>query len=122
MKIVVLLFIFFNIAFSCSGDCIKCHPSLKKNGVMDDNHKILENCITCHKITDNELEKMGSLCGQDCWDCHNVKKVSDVKIKGEFVKEHLVLNDCINCHKKLDSTPFYLNKIKEKSIFLIDKK
>lgn len=123
MKIIVLLFISFILSFACSGDCLQCHPNLKKNGLMDENHKVLKNCINCHKVTNEDLGKMGALCGQDCWDCHNVEKVSSIKIKGELILEHTVLNDCIECHKKLEKSPFRSTlKLEEKSPFLLEKK
>jgi len=75
---------------------MKCHPKLLKKGKLDDNHKILRECKKCHQINSNDLEKMGSLCGQDCWDCHNIQKVSKVAIA-----EHIILNQCIKCHTKL---------------------
>lgn len=119
MKNIILFFSLFIIGFACSGDCIQCHPNLLKDGQLDKDHKILDNCINCHKVNEKDLAKMGSLCGQDCWDCHNVEKVSDVKLNGKQITEHLVLTDCIACHKKLDKFPVFLNTTKkEKSIFL----
>ncbi len=35
--------------------------------------------------------------GSDCWQCHDIKKVSNINIP-----EHKVLKDCIACHVKLD--------------------
>jgi len=96
-KFLILIFLIINIIYACDGDCVKCHPILIKSGHLDNNHKILKDCINCHKTTSNDLDKMGSLCGQDCWECHNMKKVMKIPIK-----EHFVLSKCIKCHKKLN--------------------
>ncbi len=96
MRIFIYFILITTTLFACSGDCMKCHPKLLKNGKLDKNHEILSKCINCHKINSNDLERMGSLCGQDCWDCHSVEKVTSIKNK-----EHLSLNGCIECHKKL---------------------
>lgn len=105
MKKVILaslvLMFFSGALFACSGDCISCHPALLKNNKLDNDHIILAKCIECHKITDNDLEKMGSLCGQDCWDCHSIQKTQQV-----VNPSHAALNSCIECHKKLNKNPF----------------
>lgn len=83
---------------ACEGDCVVCHPNLvKENGKMDKDHAVLVTCKTCH--TQEEMEKidMGSGCGQDCWDCHDIKKVTASK-----VKEHNGLQACIDCHVTID--------------------
>ncbi len=99
---IAILFI-SNISLSaCEGDCVMCHPKLiKKDGKMDKDHAILVTCKTCH--TQEEMEKidMGSGCGQDCWDCHDIKKVTASK-----VKEHNNLQKCIDCHVTLDKNMF----------------
>jgi len=99
---IAILFI-SNISLSaCEGDCVMCHPKLiKKDGKMDKDHAILVKCKVCH--TQEEMEKidMGSGCGQDCWDCHDIKKVTASK-----VKEHNNLQKCIDCHVTLDKNMF----------------
>ena len=112
-SIFLLFFTFLNL-FACDGDCIKCHPTLIKSGSLDKNHKILAKCIDCHKITSNDLMRMGSLCGQDCWECHSVKKVMSIKIK-----EHQVLDKCINCHEKLYKNDLLFDN--KENIFDLDK-
>ncbi len=104
MRIIVSLLLIINLAYTCDGDCMKCHPKLLKNGKLDKDHKILKNCINCHKITTNDLNKMGSLCGQDCWDCHSIQKTMLIKNK-----EHLALNGCIKCHIKLHKENIFKN-------------
>lgn len=96
-KIFLLLFFIAITLLACEGDCLKCHPTLAKNGVIDANHQILTTCKNCHKSTPKDFEKMGAACGQDCWECHSVQKVMAIKIK-----QHEVLNDCIACHKSLN--------------------
>ena len=99
---IVILFI-SNISVSaCEGDCVMCHPKLiKENGKMDKDHAILVSCKVCH--TQEKMEKidMGSGCGQDCWDCHDIKKVTASK-----VKQHNGLQKCIDCHVTLDKNMF----------------
>ncbi len=99
---IVILFI-SNISVSaCEGDCVMCHPKLiKENGKMDKDHAVLVSCKVCH--TQEKMEKidMGSGCGQDCWDCHDIKKVTASK-----VKQHNGLQKCIDCHVTLDKNMF----------------
>ncbi|UCN01301.1 hypothetical protein LCX93_05125 [Sulfurimonas sp. SWIR-19] len=117
-------FIFFFTAgmkiFACSGDCIACHPTLVDvKGEMDNNHQILQRCKTCHRdgskivLLDTnssnvhfKIVKIKTLkenshteCGNDCWQCHDIKKVSQINIP-----EHKNLQKCIECHVKLDKT------------------
>ena len=91
----------FNIAAqACEGDCVVCHPNLvKEDGKLDKDHEILLSCKTCH--TQEEMEKidMGSGCGQDCWDCHDIKKVT-----ASNVAEHQGLQKCIDCHVTIDKS------------------
>ncbi len=104
-KILLAIIILFisNISVSaCEGDCVMCHPKLiKENGKMDKDHAILVSCKVCH--TQEKMEKidMGSGCGQDCWDCHDIKKVTASK-----VKQHNGLQKCIDCHVTLDKNMF----------------
>ena len=99
---IVGLFVFNMMLNACEGDCVLCHPKLvQKDGKLDKDHEILVTCKTCH--TQEEMEKidMGSGCGQDCWDCHDIKKVTASK-----VKEHNGLQTCIDCHVTLDKNMF----------------
>ena len=96
------LFIFNMVAQACEGDCVMCHPKLvDEKGKMDKDHEVLVSCKTCHTQEDMEKIDMGSGCGQDCWDCHDIKKVTASK-----VKEHNGLQKCIDCHVTLDKNMF----------------
>jgi hypothetical protein len=100
--LVAMIFIVTINGQACEGDCVVCHPNLvKENGKLDKDHEILVTCKTCH--TQEEMEKidMGSGCGQDCWDCHDIKKVTASK-----VKEHNGLQTCIDCHLTIDKNIF----------------
>jgi len=93
-----ILFLFNMYAQACEGDCVVCHPNLvKEDGKLDKDHAILVTCKTCH--TQEEMEKidMGSGCGQDCWDCHDIKKVT-----ASNVEQHRGLQECIDCHVTID--------------------
>jgi hypothetical protein len=95
---VLTLFIFSVQTEACEGDCVVCHPNLvQENGKLDKDHEVLVTCKTCH--TQEEMEKidMGSGCGQDCWDCHDIKKVT-----ASNVAEHRGLQKCIDCHVTID--------------------
>ncbi len=100
---ILLAILFLNIfLFACEGDCITCHPGLvKKDGKLDKEHQVLKTCVTCH--TQEQMSKidMGGGCGQDCWECHDVKKVSS-----SGIKEHEGLDKCITCHMKLKKGGF----------------
>ena len=102
-KILLLNFIFSVVLFACDANCVACHPSLIKNGKMDANHKILNNCVKCH--TPNEEKKSHNTCGADCWSCHDIKKVSEIN-----VPEHKVLSKCIKYHISLDKQLFDIEK------------
>jgi len=104
MKYIVAFFLFISIfalsAQACEGDCVVCHPNLvKEDGKLDKEHEVLVTCKTCHTQEDMEKIDMGSGCGQDCWDCHDIKKVTASK-----VKEHNGLQKCIDCHVTIDKT------------------
>jgi len=96
----LMIFLSLNI-FACDANCVACHPVLIKNGSMDSDHKILNNCVQCH-IENKEEESHGS-CGADCWSCHDIKKVSKIDIP-----EHKILKKCIKCHIGLDKQFFNL--------------
>ena len=106
MKKILLFVIAFTFSTvnlqACEGDCVVCHPKLvQENGKLDKDHEILITCKTCH--TQEEMEKidMGNGCGQDCWDCHDIKKVT-----ASNVPEHQGLQKCIDCHVTIDKSLF----------------
>jgi len=100
LLLIVTFFIFNMYAQACEGDCVVCHPNLvKEDGKLDKDHEILVSCKVCH--TQDEMEKidMGSGCGQDCWDCHDIKKVT-----ASNVEQHRGLQQCIDCHLTIDKS------------------
>ena len=100
-KIFLIMFVSVKL-FSCSGDCVACHPKLIENGDFDNNHMILDTCKKCHtdgtkiiviennnsnevsftikKLDENETKESHSACGQDCWKCHDIKNVQKVNV------------------------------------------
>lgn len=89
MKIFLfVLLIFTTSLFSCSGDCISCHPKLE-NSISKPHHQILKSCIKCHTT----LPEGMSSCGGDCFECHSQSKL----IKSKRV-EHQSLQKCKTCH------------------------
>lgn len=112
-KILTLLMFFNTLIFACDANCVVCHPKLvNKNGKMDNNHKILRNCVKCH--TKNLDEKDHDSCGADCWSCHKIENVKPANIK-----EHQAIKKCIACHASLDKKLFKIEP-KEKKGFLIN--
>jgi len=100
LMFIFTMFIFNAYAQACEGDCVVCHPNLvQEDGKLDKEHEILVTCKVCHTQEDMEKIDMGSGCGQDCWDCHDIKKVTASK-----VKEHNGLQKCIDCHVTIDKT------------------
>ncbi len=133
---VLTLMMFSACALGCSGDCILCHPKLiKKDGKMDADHQVLGRCKVCHQdrtrieIIDNTVSELNrsnirlvkydennisantahTECGSDCWQCHDITKVSHIPIR-----EHKVLNRCIECHVSIDKN--FLKKSSESSL------
>jgi len=92
-KIILIFAFFYNIIYSCTGDCLACHENLK-NSLELDHHKILKTCISCH--SDN-IGKMSS-CGEDCFACHDKQKL----IYSKRV-EHQAIAKCSKCHNKKES-------------------
>jgi len=116
-------FLLLENVIACSGECVACHPGLiKKNGKMDKDHEILDRCKKCHidgtkiEIIDKNVSEINASnirivkvegnitastshteCGDDCWECHDIRKVSLINIA-----EHKVLEKCIACHVKID--------------------
>ena len=101
MKKTVLFLLLSSLLFACEGDCMKCHPVLLQKKQLNADHKVLATCVECHQTNNDDLGKMGALCGQDCWDCHSVAKVKQVNNPS-----HMVLDECIKCHSKLDKNLF----------------
>lgn len=95
MRIVIFFGLMIGSMFACSGDCMSCHPALKKNILTDERHKPMLTCIACH-----ENEEAGiSECGKDCFSCHDVDKIDM-----ETIVEHKVITQCRNCHMNIPKT------------------
>lgn len=114
MKILVALFTIYISIFACSGDCESCHFNID---YKDEKHKIMLDCKVCHTESRlNSQMKMAS-CGQDCFECHDIRTINKVSIK-----EHIALNTCISCHTKIDNklspniNPLFNNKLLNKSL------
>ena len=90
-KVVFGLFLGASFLFACGGTCIECHPKLVPI-INDNEHKILNQCATCH----DKPVVHGTACGQDCFECHSKEKLySDAT-----VKEHQAVKACYSCHKE----------------------
>ena len=80
---------------ACGGSCLECHSKLRPY-INDQNHRVLNECITCH----NKPSEQGQ-CGKDCFDCHSQAKVYAQK----DVIAHQELKLCVSCHEeKVDFT------------------
>jgi len=100
MKYLLLLLLIKNFLFSCTGDCLTCHPKLIPTIHTDKRHSPMLTCIKCHSADPKSMSE----CGDDCFACHSMKKINSVG-----VKEHNVIQKCRDCHvtdieKILDST------------------
>jgi hypothetical protein len=86
-------------AFPCGSNCYVCHYRVPN----DSNHRVIKSCVKCHS---NHSDKGMGSCGQDCFQCHDYKKVMKLS------KEHRVLKKCVACHSKLKrgSVPNYLKE------------
>ena len=91
MRIFLVIAVFLQLSWACSGDCLSCHPKLKATILTDKRHSPMLTCIACHK----EETSGQSACGNDCFSCHPIDKIDP------SVKEHKVINDCRNCHMKM---------------------
>ncbi|MCJ8325624.1 MAG: hypothetical protein MJK08_00860 [Campylobacterales bacterium] len=100
MKIICLLIFSFFYAYSCSGDCMACHPVLKKT-INSKYHLVLKSCINCHKTTPDSM----SSCGGDCFSCHSQNKLIKTKLK-----EHQDLASCKACHVNTEDILKFDNK------------
>lgn len=88
MKYIILLISLSIFSYACSGDCLQCHPVLKKS-IDKPHHKILTSCIKCHTTVPQGMTE----CGGDCFACHSQNKL----IKSERI-EHQNLASCKECH------------------------
>jgi len=88
MKFYLLIVLVATYCFSCTGNCIQCHPVLKKS-IEKSHHKILKTCISCHtKVPEGMTE-----CGGDCFECHSQNKLIKTNLA-----EHKQLVTCKECH------------------------
>lgn len=93
--LILLIMSLQSLLVACGGSCLECHSKLRPY-INDQNHAILNECITCH----NQPSKNGQ-CGKDCFDCHSQEKVYAQK----DVNAHQELKTCGTCHKeKVDFT------------------
>jgi len=102
VKYFVLLIFLIGLSYACSGDCMQCHPVLKKS-IEEDHHKILKSCITCHTKTPTSMTQ----CGGDCFSCHSKQKL----IKSNRF-EHREIASCKKCHISEED---FLNSVKDSS-------
>lgn len=91
-------------------DCIACHSDHKgidpKLSLTKFEHSLitkplLNNCVGCHKIPENELHKQLTT---DCKSCHNT---NSWKLLGTFnheLIEGVIKNNCISCHQSPNDT------------------
>lgn len=92
---IILILALSSVVFACGGSCLECHSKLQPY-INDQNHSILNKCITCH----NQPSKNGQ-CGKDCFDCHSREKL----YANKDIMAHQELKICGTCHKeKVDFT------------------
>jgi len=95
LSLILLILGFQSFLIACGGNCLECHSKLRPY-INDQNHVVLNECITCH----DKPAKNGQ-CGGDCFDCHTREKVYAQK----DVSAHQELKTCGACHKeKVDFT------------------
>ncbi|MCE3036851.1 hypothetical protein LW135_03275 [Helicobacter sp. faydin-H20] len=109
MRFLTLVLLFCFKLFSCSGDCASCHYKIDYQN--DTRHSAMLKCKTCHTPEKMAGINMGDTCGQDCFACHDAKKLQNQELKAS----HNMISSCINCHVNLSEDT--LNK----SIFLQEK-
>lgn len=88
MRYLFILLAFAAVLNACSGDCLQCHPVLKKS-IEKKHHRVLKTCINCH----TKLPEGMTQCGGDCFDCHSRKKLSQSNRI-----EHQQISKCKQCH------------------------
>lgn len=94
MKYALIFWLFLvGMAYSCSGDCLSCHPKLQDTIMSDERHKPMLNCIGCHKEESTGTDE----CGKDCFACHRVDSIDN------SIKEHEVITTCRDCHTSLET-------------------
>ncbi|WP_457593572.1 hypothetical protein [Hydrogenimonas sp.] len=103
MKILLFLLSSFVVLSACSGDCMKCHPVLKKS-IDAPHHRVIKRCVDCHKDSSTGV----TTCGQDCFECHDKDRLAASKLP-----EHRAIKACARCHmgkKELfkSEDPFFL--------------
>lgn len=92
---IILILALSSVVFACGGSCLECHSKLRSY-INDQNHSVLNECITCH----NQPSKNGQ-CGKDCFDCHSREKL----YANKDIMAHQELKICGTCHKeKVDFT------------------
>lgn len=92
---IILILALSSVVFACGGSCLECHSKLQPY-INDQNHIVLNECITCH----NQPSKNGQ-CGRDCFDCHSQEKL----YANKEIIAHQELKLCASCHKeKVDFT------------------
>ncbi len=103
MRVLLLWMLAIAVSFGCSGDCLKCHPVLKKS-IDEPRHLVIKWCVECHKDSSTGVDT----CGQDCFECHDKKRLAASKLP-----EHRAIKACARCHmgkKELlkSEDPFFL--------------
>lgn len=79
--------------FSCTGDCLTCHPKLVPTIQDDERHRPMLTCIKCHSPEGGDMAE----CGSDCFGCHPIEIIEKAN-----VPEHAVIRGCRDCHVKLN--------------------
>ncbi len=88
MRVTLFLIAAIVWAFGCSGDCLKCHPVLKKS-IEEPHHLVIKRCIECHKDSSTGV----TTCGQDCFECHDRDRLA-----ASLLPEHRAIKACARCH------------------------
>ncbi len=94
-RFVFLVFLGLSQVFGCSGNCFACHADLEKNIVSDSKHKVILECINCHKDLNVQQMSGDDACAGDCFVCHSPKKLTESQIPA-----HRDINKCRECHLK----------------------
>jgi hypothetical protein len=87
-KFIFIIILVTSFLYACTGDCIACHPVLKKS-IDEPHHVILKSCINCHTKNVGPVNE----CGGDCFACHPKSKL----INSNRV-EHQEVSKCSQCH------------------------
>ncbi|MGE4295012.1 MAG: hypothetical protein AB7E49_04865 [Campylobacterales bacterium] len=100
MKKAILFFSAALVALACSGDCMSCHPALVANIQQDTHHRVMLECIQCHKESTNP----DAPCGGNCFACHAPSSIP------QQIPQHASLNECRSCHITAKDSS-YLDKL-----------